>query len=469
MTMFDPKTEYDVVRKDFPIRDFHEYKEEFVVRPPYQRKNVWSRKKQQDLLDSLFRRYYVPRIVIREVRLDEDRAVYEVIDGQQRIHTAQLFLADNLPLPKTLEDLHPTLPGARFSSLTVEMRRFIDRIVYVADLVKGVDNPRDPDHQKVATEIFWRLQQGESLTYMEVAHSRLSSLARNFVVKYADDQRFDYDTYMPIDGNPDKHPFFQIIARNNNRMQHLALLTRLLLLEENGGPADMRNADVLAYTEKYERPDGIGNWTMDEFAHAKRVLQHLHAFYDVFQDDPMLMEGGRMKEFRIEYFVISVYLLLRHLRTHYAFGDPERRLFHEFAVAFHERWAQSRREDDTAILMFSDNRQQTRSEIEARDRIIRQAFFDYAAARDHEMQTKDEQRVFTEAERIRIYRHDNGLCQMCLAEGKPEQEARVPWREYEADHVIPHSLGGQTDVENAQVLCRHHNRQKGARAGLPSQ
>jgi len=75
MTMFNPKTEYDIVVKSFPIRDFHDYAEEFVVRPPYQRKNVWSRKKQQALLDSLFRRYYVPRIVIREVRLNEERMV----------------------------------------------------------------------------------------------------------------------------------------------------------------------------------------------------------------------------------------------------------------------------------------------------------------------------------------------------------------------------------------------------------
>jgi hypothetical protein len=73
--MFNPKTEYDIIVKPFPIRDFHDYPEEFVVRPPYQRKNVWSRKKQQALLDSLFRRYYVPRIVIREVRLNEERMV----------------------------------------------------------------------------------------------------------------------------------------------------------------------------------------------------------------------------------------------------------------------------------------------------------------------------------------------------------------------------------------------------------
>jgi hypothetical protein len=54
---------------NIPVQDFLDYWEEFVVRPPYQRKTVGNRKKQQALLDSLFRRYYVPRIVIREVRL----------------------------------------------------------------------------------------------------------------------------------------------------------------------------------------------------------------------------------------------------------------------------------------------------------------------------------------------------------------------------------------------------------------
>jgi len=462
MPVFNPKTQYEVVRRDFPIRDFHDYKEEFVVRPPYQRKNVWSRRKQQALLDSLFRRYYVPRIVVREVRLDEDRTVNEVIDGQQRINTAQRFLANELPLPRTLEDVDPSLPGACYSDLPSEIRRFVDRFVYIADLAKGIDNPRNPEHQKIATEIFWRLQQGETLTYMEVAHSRLSSLARNFVVKYADDQRFDYETYVPIDCNPDKYPFFGVIGRNNDRMQHLALLTRLLILEENGGPTDIKNSDVIDYIAEYERPDGIDNWAMEDMSHAKRVLQHMRAFYDVFKDDPVVKAGGRMRELRTEYFIISTCLLLRHLRTYYVFDDAERELFYRFVIDFHLRWSDERRESDTDIFIFSDNRQQTSGEIQVRDRIIRQAFFEYAAETGHEMLTKDERRAFSEAERIQIYRRDQGLCQMCLAEGKPVKEAQVPWSEYQADHVIPHSRGGATVPENAQVLCRYHNLQKGA-------
>jgi hypothetical protein len=460
--MFNPETEYDIIVKPFPIRDFYAYAEEFVVRPPYQRKNVWNRKKQQALLDSLFRRYYVPRIVIREVRLDEKRTVNEVIDGQQRINTVQRFLADELPLPESLEDVHPGLKGARYSKLPADMRRFVDReLTYDADIVKGIDDPNNPKHQRVATEIFWRLQQGESLNYMEVAHSRLSSLARNFVVKYADDIRFDYEAYQPVDDNPDKHLFFNVIDRNNNRMQHLALLTRFLILEQHQGPTDIRDTNVIEYIERYQRPDGIGNLSMEEMPHAQRVLRNLQAFYDVFKDDPMVDERNGMKEFRTEYFIISTYLLLRHLREYYVFDDAEQALFRAFVIDFHLRW-RARQESDTDVLIFSDNRQQTGSEIAVRERIIRQLFFECATEKGHEMLTKDERRAFSEAERIRIYRRDNGLCQMCLDEGKPEREAQVPWGEYEADHVIPYAKGGRTVLENAQVLCRYHNQQKGA-------
>ncbi|MDO9028485.1 MAG: DUF262 domain-containing protein [Candidatus Roizmanbacteria bacterium] len=466
MPSFNPKTRYDIVQKDFQIRDFHAYKDEFVTRPPYQRKNVWSRKKQQDLLDSMFRRFYIPRIVIREVRLREDQTINEVIDGQQRIITAQNFLNNKLQLPKSLNDIHPGLPGKTYSDLPAEVRRFVDReLIYTADVVKNIENPRNPEHQRIATEIFWRLQQGENLTFMEIAHSRLSSLARNFLVKYADDQTFDYDSYVPIDNNPHKHPFFTVITRNNDRMQHLALLARLVILEEkweeNNGPCDIRDQQIMEYIDEYQREDGIGNYSFENLPFAKRVVSHINKFYEVFKDDPMVDENGGMREFSIEYFIISIYLLLRHIDTYYVFDKKEKKLFREFAIAFHNRWKSERDESDTDILYFSESRQMSAKEIAFRDRIIRQVFFEYAKAQGHQMLTKDERRAFNEAERIQIYRRDNGLCQICLEEGKPEIEARVPWSEYDADHVLPHSKGGSTSFENAQVLCRYHNQQKG--------
>ncbi|HRN51597.1 MAG TPA: DUF262 domain-containing protein [Anaerolineales bacterium] len=473
MGSFNPKTQYEIIPKSISIKDFHDYKDEYVTRPPYQRKNVWSRKKQQDLLDSLFRRFYVPRIVVREVRLGTDETISEVIDGQQRIVTVQNFLGDLLSLPDSLSDVSPQLAGSKYSALSSEIRRFIDKeLFYTADLIKGIDDPKKPEHQKIATEIFWRLQQGESLSNMEKAHSRLSSTARNFLVKYADDQTFDYEKYSPIDANPNKAPFFKIITRNNNRMQHLAILARLTITEEkwegNNGPSDIQDQEIIDFIDRYQKDDGIGNYEFENLPFAKKVLGHLARFYKVFKNDPMLDEESGVKELGVEYFIISIYLLLRHLETYYVFTDKEEEIFRHFVLNFYARWKSDNHEDDTDILIFSENRQMSANEIASRHRILRQAFFDYLSKEGYQFATKDERRAFNESERIRIYRNANGLCKLCLQEGKTEIEARVTWSEYDADHVIPHSRGGQTSIDNSQLLCRVHNQRKGNRLDTES-
>ncbi len=461
--MFNPKPLYEVVQDALPIRDFKDYWEEFVVRPPYQRKSVWSKKKKQALLDSLFRRYYVPRIVIREVRRNETQTAREVIDGQQRITAAKEFLSDELSLPESLRDIDPNLPGATYSTLPTELRRFVDReLKYNADIVKGIEDPKNREHQKIAAEIFWRLQQGETLTYMEIAHSRLASLSRNFVEKYADDITFDFTKYAPIDSNPNKHPFFGVIERNNDRMQHLALLTRFLIFEENSGPSEIQNADVMEYIDKHQVDDGIGNYSFEQKPAARETLRVMRTFYEIFKDDPMLANGqGGMKELRTEYFIISIYLLLRHLLKFYVWDKAERELFRRFTLEFHKRW-DAAKNDDADIQLFSNKRQQSAAEIEARHQIIRQIFFEFATAQGNKLVAKDTKRAFSESERIVIYRKGNGRCVQCVAESKPDKECIVPWSEYDADHVIPHALGGQTVEDNAQLLCRYHNQKKGA-------
>ena len=116
MCAYSPKKEYQTIQEITKILDFHRYPEDYVLRPPYQRKSVWSVKKQQSLLESLFRRYYVPRIVLREVRLDVQTTKKEVIDGQQRINAVTNFFANKLSLPKTLSKYDHRLPGKRYEN-----------------------------------------------------------------------------------------------------------------------------------------------------------------------------------------------------------------------------------------------------------------------------------------------------------------------------------------------------------------
>ena len=435
-----------------------------MTRPPYQRKNVWQRKKKQALLDSLFRRYYVPRIVVREVRLSDQKTLREVIDGQQRITTAQEFFSNRLELPISLEDVHPDLAGASYKDLSAELRRFIDQeLRFEADIVKGIDNPKNPDHQEVATEIFWRLQQGESLNHMEVAHARLDSLARNFLVKYADDITFDFEQYRPVDQNPSKHPFFKMLRRKNGRMQHLALLCRFIMLEEAGKSTDIRENDIKEFIQSKRSPTGIGDESYANTKAAKNVLRTLKLFVQAFSfsDGKPRDHEDVVPELRIEYFIISMYLLLRHLSEYYVLEIAELELFRSFVINFHERWRQSKR-SDADLLAFKSNRQQSAAAIAERQQILRLIFFSYTDEKGVALRTKDKKRSFSEADRIRLFRRDEGLCQKCLKEGKSKADSRVAWSEFEADHVLPHSKGGDSVAANGQILCRRHNRIKGS-------
>lgn len=460
---FNPKPEYITVSSDIHIKDFFDYGEMYVTRPPYQRKSVWSKKKKQALMDSLFRRYYIPKLVIREVRLSETQTVNEIIDGQQRITTVQEFFNNEYPLPKSLANLDNKLPGSFYKDLDVDRRMFIDRsLKYQADIIKDIDKPDDVNHQIIATDIFWRLQQGESLNYMEVAHAQLSSLTRNFIVKYSDDQTFDYENYEPVDNNPDKKPFFSLLNVDNIRMKHLQFMARFIMIERGGGYADLSDKKIEAFIDDFKQNDGIGNYSFEEEPEAQATLKTLNVFYEIFKDDPMLDATSGIRELSIEYFIISIYLLIRHLHRYYVMDESTKLSIREFIYNFHARWKTYDESTDTDLLTFSNRRQQGEKDLETRDIVLRQLFFEYMRDNDKELIEKDEKRVFTELERIIIYRKGKGYCQQCLRDGKPEKEAKVSWSNYQADHVIPHAKGGKTVLENAELLCSYHNQSKGA-------
>ncbi len=459
---FNPKQEYLIIEDKIPIRNFFAYKEKYITRPPYQRKSVWSDKKKQSLLDSLFRRYYVPRLVVREVRLSQEKTVREIIDGQQRITAIQEFFDNKFKLPSSLDDIHTNLANKYFKDLSVELREFIEtEIVVNADIVKNIDDPKNPVHQKVATDIFWRLQQGETLNFMEIAHAKLSSLSRNFVVKYSDDETFDYEKYIPINTNPNKHKFFQIIERDNNRMQHLTLMTRFLIIEEANGYAELKDSAVTEFIEKYVEKDGIGNYSFENNEIAKNCIRNINLFYEIFKNDPMFDEKTGIKELSREYIIISFYLLIRHLKKHYVVGESEKTIINKFFFAFYERWAKGD-QNDFDIVVFSNNRQQSQNNLQERDIILRQIFFDFLIKQNYSLAMLDNKRLFNEAEKIKIYRRDDGRCKQCIAEGKSEKEAQVSWTQYQADHIFPFAKGGKTIIDNGQVLCVYHNAHKSA-------
>ena len=346
------------------------------------------------------------------------------------------------------------ISGMYYKDLPTRVLKIIDKnLKFDIDVVLGLEDPENDEHLKLAAEIFRRLQEGEPLKPMEKEHAKLSSLSRNWIVKYGEDYSFDHEKYEEVAENRTKLKFFRIYDKRNEKMDHIALLARLLLIEGADGPTDTRRSQVAKLIDdQIQEKGGIGDYSSyEENREPKAVKRNLNDFYKIFENDPMHDSRSGIKELKDEYFVIPVYLLLRHLKKHYVFQNEERQLFREFVFAFY-RDLQGPHKQGSDHEIFRQNRRQELSEYQSRDRIIRQEFFTFVEEKGRKIRAKAGKRAFSEREKILIYRRNDGACQSC---GKT-----VSWSEYEADHVLPHSKGGATNISNGQVLCGRCNQRK---------
>ncbi|KAJ3910738.1 hypothetical protein F5879DRAFT_928693 [Lentinula edodes] len=73
------------------------YNSDIDLSPEYQRDVVWTKEKQTNLIDSIYRNYYIPPIIFA-VSIDDDGAERRTcIDGKQRLTSIQLFMDGLIP------------------------------------------------------------------------------------------------------------------------------------------------------------------------------------------------------------------------------------------------------------------------------------------------------------------------------------------------------------------------------------
>ena len=115
---------YSKEPKTIPLLDFHKNTELFITRPPYQRKSVWTAQMKEALIESIFRRFYIPDIVLREVTTPSRMMKYEVVDGQQRIIAIQDFFKGEIKFPNELKDITADA-GKKYPDLSQEVKNHI--------------------------------------------------------------------------------------------------------------------------------------------------------------------------------------------------------------------------------------------------------------------------------------------------------------------------------------------------------
>jgi hypothetical protein len=186
--------------------------------PEWQRQEVWSRSKRQNLIDSILRGWKLPKFYL--LRLKDDLEEYEVVDGQQRLAAIFEFFDNDLPLA---DDTANRVGAAYYRDLPDAASDLFD------DYEIEFDEITDASEEEIK-QFFQRLQDGLPLTSSEKLNSIHSKL-RDFVVTKS------------------KHKFLTRISASDKRYGHFDILAKTAAIEIDGIEVGLRYDELRALFE----------------------------------------------------------------------------------------------------------------------------------------------------------------------------------------------------------------------------
>ncbi|MDH3890402.1 MAG: DUF262 domain-containing protein [candidate division Zixibacteria bacterium] len=409
----------DSNKKPWPITTVFGIKERIDTNPDFQRPAVWGRSQKQMLIDTVLRGYDIPKLYWRKTGAKPDK--YDVVDGQQRLRALWEFSSGAYALPKNAEPVEGTpIAGLKYEGLPDELRIHFD--TYPLDVVILTETDEDE-----VREMFLRLQNGTSLKAQEKRNAMPGKM-RDFVRNLA------------------SHPIFGSCAFANKRYTHDHVAAQMTLIELEGGPCNVKNADL----NKMYRTQLTFD---DKCTKAKRIRRTLDFLRVAFPDTTPELE---------RYNVISLYCLVSQLLERYAISDRHGDVamwFVEFEKYRREQKVLSEDEAESEMIAYHEkisHSTDSQDSIKWRHELLIRKLFEKFS----DIELKDDQRLFTHEQRLAIYRRDQGICQLA----KKCDGRKCEWNAWEADHKIPWSKGGRTVVANGQVACPECNASKGARA-----
>jgi hypothetical protein len=176
-------------RNDFllpQVVDFVRQKKWMNLRPEYQRRLVWDRKRKSRLIESLLMNVPVPPIFIFE----HDLSRYEVMDGQQRLNSILDFYENGFAL--TGLERWAELKGRRYKELPERIQRGLDRR-RISAVVLLAESGGTPDQAKALRKlVFERLNTGgQSLQNQELRNCIYSGPLNDLLVTLAGNRTFN--------------------------------------------------------------------------------------------------------------------------------------------------------------------------------------------------------------------------------------------------------------------------------------
>ena len=204
-------TEHRAIDKIYKRRDRYDI-------PEWQRQEVWSQSKKQNLIDSILRGWTVPKFYFLKTSAKPEE--YDVVDGQQRLTAIFEFFDNALPLADNSAKL---FGGTYYRDLPDELVDAFD------DYEIQFDSIEDASDEDIKL-FFQRLQEGLPLTSSEKLNAVPSKL-RDFVTRSA------------------AHGFFKKTTTSNRRYGYFDIVAKVASIEIDGLEVGLRYDDLRAVFE----------------------------------------------------------------------------------------------------------------------------------------------------------------------------------------------------------------------------
>ncbi len=322
--------------KPFSLNELNKLKEKTNTRSDYQRLGVWRRAQKQLLIDSILRGYDIPKIYFKE----EDASsqyVYEVIDGQQRLHAIWEYFDGKFALPINAEKIDGEKCASQFyEELHPSLRKQFDH--YEIDIVFVTEAIQTEETDEIG-ELFLRLQNGTPLNSQEKRNAMPGKM-RKFVKELTEEEK-DKEKKKKREFN--KHPFFESVAFNNTRYAHAQKAAQLICLElslEKSQFCNIRTGDLDKMYKEQNNFDTNGKT-------AKHFIKTLDYLNKAFPSRTLQLAHHN---------IIILYCLASTLIKFYNYEGTEQN-FHDWFIEFEsERKTNEGLEDnqkDASLLTYS--------------------------------------------------------------------------------------------------------------------
>ncbi len=177
-------------RSDFllpQLVDFVEEKRWINIRPEYQRRLVWDKKKKSRFIESLLMNIPIPPVFLFEHQLSR----YEVMDGQQRINTILEFYRNELKLSGL--ETWTALNGLTRVGCPEKIQRGLDRRrISATVLLTESSGESAEDADRLRQQVFERLNTGgQTLNAQELRNSTFEGPFNDLIVELAGNPLFN--------------------------------------------------------------------------------------------------------------------------------------------------------------------------------------------------------------------------------------------------------------------------------------